>query len=370
MPRVLCFDDNPQVLQNIVEIISSWDDSEHGKFEVFSESDFDRVVVRLRDERFDLVTLDLHGRNDPDPLQDDGMNGEQEGQRILSELRKVRFVPVIFYTGYAEKIRELESGVVRVVKKGEDDLVQIRRAINALYSTGISRLLAHLEEENTRYLWDTIDKSWGKINEAGAVDDLAYLVARRLGARLSRESIKEFLSHDPEKVIPIEMYIYPPHSELIKTGCIVNMAEDGLWVIATPACDFAQKKADSILMVGAKPLSSFRQYADWAADRWDGVHATPPGSAQKKHAKLASLLANNAGDRYRFLPGTFFIDNLIVDFQSLKQIPYSDVGKLSVVCRIDSPFREELLSQLSRYYGRMGVPDLNIGMFIQSLIKT
>jgi CheY-like chemotaxis protein len=98
MPRVLCVDDNPDSLQNIKDIISSWDDSQHGKFEVFGEGDFSRAVARLRDERFDLVTLDLHGASDPDPLQDDGTHGEQEGKRVLNELRKVRFVPVVFYT--------------------------------------------------------------------------------------------------------------------------------------------------------------------------------------------------------------------------------------------------------------------------------
>ena len=366
MPRVLCVDDNPDVLQNIMEIISSWDDSRHGGFEVFGEKDFTRAVTRLRDERFDLVTLDLHGAEDPDPLQDDGTHGEQEGQRVLNELRKVRFVPVVFYTGYAEKIRALDSGLVKVVKKGENDVAQVRQAIDALYSTGISRLLAHIEEENTRYLWDTIDKSWGDINKTGGADDLAYLVARRLGARLSRESIKDFLSHDLEKVAPIEMYIYPPHDELIRTGCVVRDEGGDLWVVATPACDFAQRKAELILLVAAKPLSTFRQYVDWAEDRWDGVAVTPVSPAQKKHAKLTSLLANNAGDRYRFLPGTFFISNLVVDFQSLKQVPSAKLKHSDVVCRIDSPFREELLNQLSRYYGRMGVPELNVASLIQS----
>ena len=364
MPRVLCFDDKPEVLANIVDIISAWEDSPHGCFEVVGETDFNVVIERLKFERFDLVTLDVHGGNDPDPLQDNGTHGEQEGLRVLAELRKARFVPVVFYTGYAEKIKSLESGVVKVVKKGDDDLNKVRGAIDALFSTGVSRLLNRIEEENTRYLWDTIDKSWEGISQAGGADDLAYLVARRLGARLSREFIKEFLAHDLEKVAPIEMYIYPPHDETIRTGCIVNKG-DGLWIVATPACDFAQKKVDSILLVAAKQLSSFDQYIKWKADKWDGVTLKVP--AQNHYNKLISLLSNRAGDRYRFLPGTFFVDNLVVDFQSLKQIAFSDLEHSDVVCRVDSPFREELLNQLSRYYGRMGVPELNMPSLIQSI---
>lgn len=363
MPRVLCFDDKPEILENIKEIISSWEDSPHGKFEVFGESDFNSVIDRLKVERFDLVTLDLHGGNDPDPLKDDGEQGQQEGLRVLNELRSVRFIPIVFYTGYAEKIKSLESGVVKVVKKGENDLDNVRSAIDALYSTGVSQLLNKIEEENTRYLWDTIDKSWAGIQQDGGAEDLAYLVARRIGARLSREFIKELLKHDPEKVSPIEIYIYPPHDESIRTGCVIQK-DDCFWLVATPACDFAKKKADSILLIAAKPLSSFKQYQEWAANRWDGADQKDP--AHKKYSKLYSLIGNNAGDRYRFLPGTFFVDNLVVDFQTLRQIPVADLKHSEVVCRVDSPFREELLNQFSRYYGRMGVPDLHLESLISS----
>ncbi|OWG19209.1 hypothetical protein KDK82_2691 [Delftia sp. K82] len=360
MPRVLCFDDKPEILENIKEIISSWDDSLHGTFEVFGESDFNSVVERLKVERFDLVTLDLHGGNDPDPLKDDGEQGAQEGLRVLNELRSVRFIPVVFYTGYAEKIKSLESGVVKIVKKGENDLDGVRNAIDALYSTGVSRLLSKIEEENTRYLWDTIDKSWGDIQIDGGVEDLAYLVARRLGARLSREFIKEFLQHDPEKVSPIEVYIYPPHDESIKTGCVVRK-DGGFWLVTTPACDFVQGKAESILLVAAKPLSSFSQYQEWVVNKRDSAEQKNPA-----YNKLYSLIGNKAGDRYRFLPGTFFVENLVVDFQELRQIPFADLKHSEVVCRVDSPFREELLNQFSRYYGRMGVPDLHIPSLINS----
>lgn len=65
MPRVLCVDDNTDTLQNIIDIISEWDDSPYGEFEVVGESIFENAVKRLKNERFDLVTLDLHGSSNP-----------------------------------------------------------------------------------------------------------------------------------------------------------------------------------------------------------------------------------------------------------------------------------------------------------------
>lgn len=367
MPRVLCVDDNPATLENIMDIISTWDDSKYGAFEVIGEKSFERAVERLRVERFDLVTLDLHGSSDPDPIKDDGLEEQQEGQKVLAALRESRFIPVVFFTGYAEKIANLESGVVKVVKKGEDDFNQVREAINSLYATGISSLISHIEEENRKYIWETLDKSTATIGEEVSSEDFAYLLARRLGARLSRESVKELLGHDRDKVRPVEMYIYPPHVERIKTGCIIKEEDGSYWVVATPACDFAQAKAETILLIGTALLEESQQFKDWAVEKWDGTGTSPSKNAEKKYNKLRSVLANNAGDRYRFLPGTFFVPNLIVDFQRLKQVAATAVEKFDVVCRVDSPFREELLSQLSRYYGRMGVPDLNVAHLFDRL---
>ncbi|MBH3056430.1 response regulator [Serratia marcescens] len=367
MPRVLCVDDNTDTLQNIIDIISEWDDSPYGEFEVVGESIFENAVKRLKNERFDLVTLDLHGSSDPDPIKDNGEQEEQEGKRVLNALRGIRFIPVVFYTGYADKIKSLESGVVKVVKKGDNDLVNIRKSIDSLYSTGISNLISFIEEENRKYIWDTLDKSWTDMAKENASEDFAYLLARRLGARLSRESIKEHLNHDPEKIRPVEMYIYPAHLEKIKTGCILKEKDGSFWVVATPACDFAQSKVESVLLIGTTILEQSTEYHEWAAEKWDGKGDAPSKGASRKYNKLRSILVNNAGDRFRFLPKTFYIDNLIVDFQRLKQVPIEDADGFNVICRIDSPFREELLIQLSRYYGRMGVPDLNISEFISCL---
>ncbi len=366
MPRVLCVDDNPETLQNITEIISEWDDSPFGLFEVIAEQSFETAIERLRSERFDFVTLDLHGSSDPDPIKSNGAEEEQEGQKVLKALRAIRFVPVIFYTGYADKISALQSGVVKVVKKGEKDVTQVREAIGSLYATGIPQLISHIEEENRRYIWETLDKAWDSTRDDVISEDFAYLLARRLGARLSRESVKELLGHDRDKVRPVEMYIYPPHVEKIKTGCVIK-EDECYWVVATPACDFAQEKAESILLVGATLLEESQQYKDWAEHKWDGSGANDNKDAVKTYNKFRSILANNAGDRFRFLPGTFFLPNLIVDFQRLKQVRSSASAEFNIICRIDSPFREELISQLSRYYGRMGVPDLNVAHFIGRL---
>jgi hypothetical protein len=41
----------------------------------------------------------------------------------------------------------------------------------------------------------------------------------------------------------------------------------------------------------------------------------------------------------------------------------SDMG----LCLLDSPFAEALLARFSRYFGRLGMPDLDVAVLLQRL---
>ena len=362
MWRVLCVEDDARIADQIAEFFQNWrKDNPYGQFEVEKELDFAKAIRRLANERFDLVTLDLHGEKDPEP-GDDNKDPTQQGTKILDELRKTRFLPVIFYSGYAEKIRELESPVVRIVKKGEDDLNQVRNAAKQIYETGLPQLVRHIDEEQRSYLWDTVDKHWAKFSTESNSDELPYLLARRLATQLSRESIKKLLDHKRDYARPVEFYIYPPLDDKIKTGNIYGPDEHGkYWVVATPACDFAQNRVEFVLLVGGTVLSAHELFAEWQKSKWIPNGNEPPDKASgTAYNKLRNLITNAAGERMYFLPGTFFIPDLVVDMQLLKQYSIPDLGGLNLACKLDSPFREEFLLRVSKYYGRIGTPDLEV----------
>ena len=196
MWRVLCVDDEGEKAAQAAEYFTAWrTDNPYGTFQAHIETDFARAAVRLKNERFDLVTLDLHGKQDPDPLQADINEAAQEGKRVLDDLKASRFVPVIFYSGYADKISSLQTGVVRVVKKGQNDLDEIRNAARSIYATGLPKLIRHIEEEQRTYVWDTVDAHWPKSGDGSDPEELSYLLARRLAARFNRDSVKELLGH-------------------------------------------------------------------------------------------------------------------------------------------------------------------------------
>ncbi len=367
MWRVLCVDDDEKKAAEVAEFLTTWKvGNPYGDFTAVVETSFTASLERLSNERFDLVTLDLHGSQDPDPGKGSGDNREQEGKQVLDELKKRRFVPVIFYTGFAEKIADLETGVVRVVKKGQDDLAEVRKAAEEIYKTGLPKLVRHIEKEERDFIWETVDKHWDKLN--GDSDQLCYLLARRLAAQFNRQSVKDLLGHTKDVAKPIEHYIYPAIAAKIKTGNICKTPDGKFWIVMTPSCDFALGKAENILLVGLSNLADSDQYKKWSGgEKWKGVGAAPSTSAQTAWEKLTKLIRNNAGDRFRFLPGTFFFPSSTVDLQVLKQVKLPELDGLELVCQLDNPYRQELLLHFSKYYGRLGTPNLDADQLLAEL---
>jgi CheY-like chemotaxis protein len=372
MWRVLCVDDDKQKADLVAEYFTTWEQGNpYGAFHATVETSFENAIARLTSERFDLLTLDLHGEADPIPQADDGeTKAAQQGTDVLDKLKKIRFLPVIFYTGYANKIASLESLVVRVVQKGDNDLEQVRGAARTLFGSGLSKLVRRIEDDQREYMWDTIDKHSKKFSAEGGGDELLYLMARRIAARLSRESLKEMLGHPLDNARPIEQYIYPALPGKIKTGGIyLDQADKAHWIVVTPACDFAQGRADRILMVGTTELTSSSQFDAWRqVKHWTPRMGQPPDKASAKaYDQLRKLLSNNAGERVRYLAGTFFIPDLIVDMQRIRQVSNEEMQKMSLVCKFDSPYCEELLAHFSKYYGRVGTPDPEIEVILERL---
>ena len=367
MWRVLCVDDDPQKANEVAEFFTSWQKGNpYGSFTAVTENSFEKSLNRLSDERFDLVTLDLHGSSDPEPKSGSEDNREQEGKRVLDELKKRRFVPVIFYTGYADKISELETGVVKIVKKGQNDLEDVRNAAQTIYKTGLPELVRHIEKEERSFVWDTIDQHWDKLD--GDSEQLSYLLARRLAAQFNHQSVKTLLGHKEGAAKPIEHYIYPAIDSKILTGNIYCADDGNYWIVMTPSCDFAQDKVERVLLAGASPLSQHQQHVEWSAgDKWKGEGSAASKKAAAEWDRLRKFICNKAGDRTRFLPGTFFIPDILVDIQVLKQMELADLKTMTLVCQLDNPYRQELILHFSRYYGRLGTPDLEISEVFKRL---
>lgn len=337
-------------------------------------SDFTDALKLVESSGFDLIVLDL---------QDDGEDGARggergfSGERVLNSLKEHQFTPVVFHTGYADKIKDLESRFVKVVRKGAPD--ELADAVKAAFSTKLPSLIRHIQEEQRKYLWDHVENKWGDSEELNEEGEIAYLLARRLSSALSSVSVRKFFNPEYDssslKVLPVEYYIYPPLDGGVFLGDIFLDQKNGdYFLVINPACDFDQCKIDNLLFVKCVLVENFPEFSTVK----DLVLAKEDVSKAKRK-ELSSLFGDNRKvsggqpERYKYLPGTSFIPHLVADFQLLSQIQLSEFNtdeRYLRVATLDTPFAEAVQAKFSRYYGRFGVPDLDFENIAEKIIAS
>lgn len=345
--------------------------------------DFNDAIENIKKYRFDLTILDL---KDDDAFEiDEG--SETAGEKVFNEIKSLRFMPIIFYSAVAHRVENLASPFVKVVRR--EGAVSLRPVIKKIFDTKIPHLLRHLEEEQRNYMWDQLSNGSKYYSELHDSSEVAYLLARRLGNVLESSSVKRFLSSksptglpaDELKLHPIEMYIFPPLHNKMLSGDIVKFTIKGtpdytFGVIITPSCDFQNNKIAYILIAKCEYLST-QEELKAAKKYWDDLkHATATKGNQPNQAprkQLENLIKSNRKDtqegRFHFLPGTFFLPDLVIDFKNLITIPENKICQLERIASIDNPFAEAIIAKFSKFYSRIGLPEVDFDEVLQRLQK-
>jgi CheY-like chemotaxis protein len=360
--RLLVVDDDEEIYINIsVEIIT----------------DFDQALQVLEKQRIDLVILDVRMGN-YEEIQE-----EEVGRITLASIQERRFVPVIFNTGLPNLVEHLISHLIRVVTKGSlDDLLEAVQSIFKSRLPTINRaLIRHVEEVQRRYMWDFVAQHWSELGEISDQSELAHLLARRLAISLSVDEIQSLetelggiiksSNNEIDLVHPITYYVIPPLSKFPQPGDLYlrrNGDASSYWVILNPSCDFVVRKSgkckvEYVLLARTTELKQSPEFQDWC------------GNPTKGKSKLEKLIKDNRegqADRYFFLPGVLDIPDLIIDFQLIESVNYEELKEhmWDRVASLDSPHTEALQSKFSRYFGRIGKPDLNSEIIFSRFVET
>ena len=341
-------------------------------------SDFDSALSELESRRIDLLILDVRmGPHDQDSLEVD-----EEGVRIIEAVRERRFVPIVFYTGLPEKVRGMESQVVRIVEK-TDGLPKLKRTIDEIFDTALPQtnraLVRHLESVQRDYMWDFVEEHGSSLAEGSNRRELAYLLAKRLAVSFSGPGIQQLAQEidgatdtftPDERVHPSFYYLLPPVAEAPLTGDLYYGAIEGeneYWILVTPSCDMVsgREKADFMLFARCLDLADQQEFKGWKA----GL----PKPSNNAKRRLESLLGNNRlngqSERFFFLPGALTLPDLVVDFQQLVTLPRDEAAGLERRASLDSPFAEAFLARFARYFGRLGTPDLDVDSVMSRLSR-
>jgi len=321
---------------------------------------FETAFEEIETHHYHIIILDLFKGKPND-------GGDQIGLEILKQIQAKFFVPVIFYSGNTQNVRDLRSQIVGVVTKGDEGVEGLKLEISRLVEFSLpfvkENLHNYLEEEFKTFFWDIIHDQRDRFTPEHKDFALGYLMLRKFGNSLSKNKISDILGYNgvqKDKVHPMEFYLYPTNADVeIENGEIVE--NDGsIYVILTPSCDFVEstgrsRKVGQVLLVKTMLLTDTNEYKQYS------------DNPEKYKQKLVSIIESRKGDRYFFLPRTPFIDNRVIDFQIKEMFDYESLKGFNRIARLDSPYAEAVTASFIRYYNRIGYPDIDSEYIINSL---
>ncbi|ABW31528.1 response regulator [Acaryochloris marina] len=374
--RLLIVDDDEEICKQVKEILED-EEINNVRLSIIITTDFNDALEILENQRIDLIILDVReGSHDDNP-------SEEIGIITLNKIKEKCFLPIIFNTGLPNLVEHLRSNLIRIVRKGKSE--ELWNEINNVFTSNLPiinrALVHHFEEIQRQYMWEFIADNWQSISRDNDNHELAHLLARRISLSLSAEEILSWVSQlgftskdsikkeEVSQSHPITYYLIPPISNYPRPGDLyVKDKEDNptYWVILNPSCDFIIRKngkckVEYILLANASKLSDQEEYKSWCLNY---------SNSQKK--KLIKLIQDNRegqSERFYFLPGVCDFPDLIVDFQVVVSIKYDDLsnGAYNRLASLDSPHAEALLTRFSRYFGRVGKPDLDAESILSKL---
>ena len=169
----------------------------------------------------------------------------------------------------------------------------------------------------------------------------------------------------------LQAYYPPSEVEPVWTGDILQTGEDeyrkAYAVVITSQCDLAQGKVDRIKVAYAMKVDDSLERTEQA------FKTVRPGKLFRQDERLsgkASLfLKGIAGqgslpERFyvlRFIQGDELCFHLLVDLHNVHSVPLVDVEhdwKQKRICRLDSPYIEDLLQRYAALSARVGVPGI------------
>lgn len=361
--NILVIDDDKKICEQIHELLNG-EDFNGNRLLIHYKNDFESGIKALEVNEYNILILDVYKGK---PSED---NTDKPGQKIYDSIRKTCFIPIIFYSGLVKDLYLNQSEIVRVVRKGEG-MEALKTEIQYILDSRLlfvkQKLNKYVNDSMRSYMWDFVHVNWGNLKEIKDEVSLSYLLIKRLSDSFDREDIIKLLGESKEKIEnahPMEFYIYPPEMNRYEMGDIFQTG-NSFFIILTPSCDLVERKgkvkSEKILMAGTTLLRDTEEYNSYK-------DSTEDTSRNKSKGNIMGII-KNANPRFFFLPGTFFIPNLRVDFQNIISMPLDELKKFNKIAKLDNPFSQSMIAAYIRYYTRIGHEDIDSDHILKGIDK-
>ena len=351
--KILYIDDDTSYHASIKELLEGEDCCGYA-IHIDCVASFEQGAINS--SQYHLVILDLY--------QGKAMQGGKNiGSDTYKNIKDNFFVPIIFFSGFPSDVVALRSQVIGVATKGDGGFEELKSEIERLTKHNLPRLKEQvhifIEEVFKKYFWNIIQERNNIFTPESDDFSLGYMLLRNMADTLSRYNIRQLLGDSTireDKVHPMEFYIYPTdNTREFQTGEILRQKENNnIYVVLTPSCDFIRRgnnkrKVDYVLLIKTKLLAETEEYTKYQQTQ-----------NRENTDNLKKLIDSGRSDRYFFLPGTPFIENRVIDFQNKEIVTYEQlVTNFERIAKLDSPYAQSMAATYSRYYNRIGFPDID-----------
>lgn len=360
--KIIIVEDDAAQRTAYSDTIDSINESGDESIEIIFKDRIDDAVICLDDDDVAGVIVDLKLSS--------GVNDSSDGNDIIRSVVNKRRFPVFVYSANLGMIdSEISTSIFfqKFEKAGIVSLGEIINKLKIIYKTGITKILGRngiIEKQLNKVFWDHILDVFEQLSEKGINEKqlLRYITGHLYEYLEINEVGDSFETYFPE-----EVYIKPPIKQIFFTGDIIEKKDDTKkYIILTPACDIANKKAKRILLAFISNIDDDPMrylLADYNKIPEGGISGEEMQAITDKkndaEDNLNKLLSNNYSPRYYFLPKSGSFNSGLINFQNLEIINYDSMNDdFNKIATINSQFLKDIIARFSFYYSRQGAPNV------------
>lgn len=363
MMRLLFIEDEPEVLEPVVKLITQ--DQADAQCKVFTFAQAEEKIVSLRPH---IVILDLlSGGASPEP--------GAEGIKTRDFIWAKHFCPLIIYSARPEIHDEKYDAhpFVKSVQKGKGSPAKVLSALKELgqHVEVLNEAENHIWQSFSIVMRDIAPNAFATYTDSEQrIKSITRSGRRRLAAMM------DGLSNDGAKLASWEHYLCPPVSSDINLGDILRTTSgqvddpSSFRIVLTPSCDLVASggRVPKVKQVLTAKCHSMKDGLDIIG--WTGIG----------HKKLKERIPNAVLSQGYFEAMIPFpclkgqIPTMAASLRDLEFVPLDDIGgdgkPFFRIASIDSPFRELIAWAYLNTACRPGLPDRDFNSWCDEIIAT
>jgi hypothetical protein len=349
--NILIIEDETQQIQVYEDVISQFNKTNELQFTYTICENYEKGKEALNTPYYDAAIIDLKLSK----------SEELEGKELIESVYQKLRIPIIIYSGSIAQVDDIQENALLKKKLRTEKLSDILLEIVAIYNTGITRFLrpaGTIDRNLTKIFWDHLSTdldTWIEHNNPNNL--LRYILTH------FQEHLEINLQGDFDEYHPSEVYINPPIKKNLHTGDLIKFKGE-YYIILTPACDIVVQGYKEIEGGLLQPIRNSENIIIVKAKDFNYKITCLNKNNELDKNKIESVVKNKNA-RYHYLPPFGTNNGLIIDFQDITSIPYSN--DLERVSTISSPFIKDIISRFSNYYSRQGQPTFNQNKLIEDL---